>query len=67
MTVARVRSVALDRQWIVPLTALLWAVAVVVWVDRFVAVAYEGYKGWLVDWHVYAAGAQNLLDALGAA
>lgn len=48
--------------WIVALTALAWAVAGVVWVDRLVAVAYEGYKGWLVDWHVYAAGAQNLLD-----
>ena len=62
MTVARLRATLLDAWWIPWLTALIWAIAAVVWVDRLVAVAYEGYKGWLVDWHVYAAGAQNLLD-----
>jgi Glycosyltransferase family 87 len=40
------------------LTAFVWSVALVVWIDRFVALATEGYRGWLVDWHVYASGAQ---------
>ena len=45
---------SLDRA----LAATLWAIAAVVWLDRFTGLTEEPYRSWLVDWHVYAAGAR---------
>ena len=38
-----------------------WIAAVVVWLVRF-ALLVPGYDPWLYDWHVYAAGARDLID-----
>jgi hypothetical protein len=51
----------MSSRWISLLAATLWAIAAVVWLDRFTGLADEPYRSWLVDWHVYAAGAQGFV------
>jgi hypothetical protein len=58
---SRFRGVSVSARWIWLVTAFIWALAVVVWVDRFAGLSVEPYKGWLVDWHVYAAGSRDLI------
>jgi len=43
-------------------TVVLWAAAVILWLDRFQGAIQFPFRGWLTDWHVYAAGARDLLD-----
>jgi hypothetical protein len=59
---------ALARAWLIRLspyawaaTILLWASSVVIWLDRFMDLTRVPLPAWLNDWHVYAAGARDLL------
>jgi Glycosyltransferase family 87 len=46
--------------WIAALA--LWGLAVWIWVDRFLGLLVEHSRGWLFDWHVYAAAAKDLVQ-----
>ena len=36
--------------------------AIWIWVDRFLSLLVAHSKGWLFDWHVYAAAAKDLVQ-----
>ncbi|HEX6473810.1 MAG TPA: glycosyltransferase family 87 protein [Candidatus Limnocylindria bacterium] len=40
---------------------IAWAAAIALWVQRFASLDLP-HRGWLVDWHVYAAGARALVE-----
>ena len=46
--------------WVAALA--LWGVAIWIWVDRFLGLLVVHSKGWLYDWHVYAAAAKDLVQ-----
>ena len=46
--------------WVAAL--VFWGVAIWIWVDRFLGLLVVHSKGWLFDWHVYAAAAKDLVQ-----
>ena len=46
--------------WIWVVAAVVWAAAIAWWIYKFATLDLP-HRGWLVDWHVYAAGANDLL------
>ena len=47
--------------WLWVPALILWAGAVVVWVDRLLDQATEPHRSWLLDWHAYAAGGHQFV------